>query len=68
MSTTKKATRKPRTVDRARVDAALAKLDELVARHPELTSKESQERLAQHLDEEGHGKDEDDGSEEDDGQ
>ena len=40
-----------RLVDLARVKAALAALDALVARFPRLRRAESRERLAQHLDE-----------------
>jgi hypothetical protein len=61
-------TRKPKPIDAPRVKAARAKLDELVTRYPHLTSPESQERLARHLETDAPPKDEDDGSEEDDGQ
>ena len=62
-----------RVVDLARTKAALAKLDELAARFPHLTSKENRERLARHVDDEHQGDDEreketqSDGTEEDDG-
>ena len=56
--------RKPKAVDAGRVKAARAKLDELVTRYPHLTSPESQERLARHLETDEPPKDEDDGSEE----
>jgi hypothetical protein len=38
-------------VDLARTKAALARLDELVAKYPHLTSQENRERLAAHLEE-----------------
>jgi len=56
--------RKRKTVDASRVAAARAKLDELVSRNPDLTSPESRERLARHLETDAPPKDEDDGSEE----
>jgi hypothetical protein len=51
-------------VDLLRLEAARVKLDELVALHPYLTSRASQERLATHLDHAD--KDPDHGSKEDD--
>ena len=67
MSNAKKSARGGRVVDLARTRAALAKLDELAARCPHLTSKEAGERLAKHLDEEHEKETENDGTEEDDG-
>jgi hypothetical protein len=65
MSTSRK--HRPKPVDLPRVEAARAKLDELVARFPGLTSRERQERLAKHLGDEADEKGDGDGSEEDGG-
>jgi hypothetical protein len=58
----------PKAIDLPLVQAALTRLDELVARNPRLASKENRERLAKHLgDEDAHERrDGDDGREEED--
>jgi hypothetical protein len=66
MSRATKSQRKGKGIDVPRANAALAKLDEVVARYPHLTSAESQERLAKHLDEAADEKGDHDGGEEDD--
>ena len=63
MTGAKRKTRRSKPIDLPGIKATLAKLDALVAAHPELTSKASQGRLSTHLDRE-HEKGDEDGDEE----
>ncbi len=65
MSVSGRAPLRAKAARKARIRATLAKLDELVATHPHLTSPENQERLVTHLDDAAHEKGDEDGGEKD---